>query len=491
MLTHLRRPGLSFALVLPIILSGVIASADPPLPSGIPSATFNVTSYGASTSNSAAANATDIQNAIAACLNAGGGSVVIPSGTFVSDPISISGGNLNLEINGTLQAPVESTYVTDSTASTDLINWNNAANAELSGTGTIDGQGSTWWTAGTNGAPLSTRPQLVHFSNAQTLLVTGVSLINSPKEFFSFGGSKTNNVTFNGININAPSNSPNTDGIDVDGSNFLIENSTISNGDDNIAMTAFTGNAPVNNVTITNMTFGTGHGVSVGDEVALGVSNVTVTNSTFNGDTNGIRLKSGRGNGGVVSNLTYSNLTMTNVQNPIYISSWYVAANGGFTFPATPQTASTAAFDAATTPQWQNINISNLTSTDSASNSIAGLIYGLPESLVQGVTLDNVNITAKLGMSLDYAGTSSAPIAFEGNWSIDPTGGGPQFGTFSNPNNSNPGTLSTGIYDSVLVVPEPASAGIAMLALAPLLLARPRKTPTNPARFPSPVCSEF
>jgi len=441
------------------------ALADPPLPV-IPAGTYNVTAYGAASNNSAATNATDIDDAINAAIGNGGGTVIVPAGqTFVSNPITINGGNVNFQVNGTLQATPETDYPN---ASADFITWSNGSNSELSGSGTVDGQGATWWTAGAGGAPLSTRPELVHISNAQTMLITGLNLINSPKEFFNFGGSKTTNITFNGINVSAPGTSPNTDGMDIEGSNFLIENSTLSEGDDNIAIIAFPNNAATSNVLITNMTFGTGHGVSVGDEQALGISNITLTNSTFNGTTNGIRLKSGVGQGGVVQNLNYSNLTMTNVQNPIYMSEWYNQTLGGFVFPASPQSATSMAL----TPQWQNISISNLTSTNSASNSIAGLFYGLPESPIEGVTMTDVNITAALGMSLDYAGTEAAPIVVGADSVIDPTGGGPLYGTFSNPNDSNPGTLSTPIYDSVLVTPEPATA---VLGLLPLVMMRSKR----------------
>jgi polygalacturonase len=38
---------------------------------------------------------------------------------------------------------------------------------------------------------------------------------------------------------------------------------------------------------------------------------MTVTNCTFNGTTNGLRLKAGRGTGGLVQNVGYDQITMT------------------------------------------------------------------------------------------------------------------------------------------------------------------------------------
>src|SRR5947209_4066859 len=72
-----------------------------PLPS-IPSGTYNITSYGASTSSSD--NASAIQSAINAAAAAGGGTVQVPSGTFLSGPLTIKSKiNLNLASGATLK----------------------------------------------------------------------------------------------------------------------------------------------------------------------------------------------------------------------------------------------------------------------------------------------------------------------------------------------------------------------------------------------------
>ena len=52
------------------------------------------------------------------------------------------------------------------------------------------------------------------------------------------------------------------------------------------------------------------------------------------------------------------------------------------------------------TPKFHDILIENVTATGSNS---AGTIVGLPESLVQGLTLKNVHIAAKTGLSIAYA----------------------------------------------------------------------------------------
>jgi hypothetical protein len=52
------------------------------------------------------------------------------------------------------------------------------------------------------------------------------------------------------------------------------------------------------------------------------------------------------------------------------------------------------------TPKFHDIMIENVTATNSES---AGTIVGLPESPVLGLTLKNVNLSAKTGLSIAYA----------------------------------------------------------------------------------------
>jgi polygalacturonase len=147
------------------------------------------------------------------------------------------------------------------------------------------------------------------------------------------------------------------------------------------------------NLYIGYSTFGVGHGCSIGSITKNGVSSLTVDHLTMNGTTSGIRMKSGRDRGGTVKDLTYSNVTMTNVQNPVYITSYYPD------LPSDPKSDAAMAVT-ATTPYWQNITIKNLTATGSTNG---GIIWGLPEAKVSGLTFDNVKIQANTGMEIFHA----------------------------------------------------------------------------------------
>ncbi len=353
-----------------------------PLPT-IPDQTFDVTAYGA-VGDGTTTDTTAIQNAINAAHAAGGGTVLVPAGTYLSGPLRLAS-SVNLEVDGgaTLLMLPRGRYPS---SSTPFLSASSLNNVEISGSGTIDGQGAGWWSS-------SSRPRLIQISNSSIVAVEGIALVNSPREHLAFGA--TNNVTIKGITISAPANSPNTDGIDVAGSNYLIENCSIADGDDNVAMKPQ--NVANSNVTITNCFFGSGHGLSIGGETNDGLNGLTVTNCTFMGTAIGLRMKAGRGYGGLVENVHYDQITMTNVATPIWVTSYYL--NGTATDPSDPSQDPGRPVT-STTPFWQNITYSDITATG-ADN--AGTLYGLPEAPVADVTFTNVSIEARSPMKVYHA----------------------------------------------------------------------------------------
>jgi polygalacturonase len=371
--------------------------------------TFNITSYGA-VGDSATNNTTDIQNCINAASaaavsetnshsNLTGAVVLIPSasGTFLSGPLTVPS-NINLEVTGTLQMLPYGTYPSGSNEY--FLYFNNDTNVEITGTGRIDGQGAAWWTAFKNSG--ISRPDMIKFNGTNVVLIQGVTVSNAPTENISLDS--TNNVTINDITISEPIDTiaPNTDGIDPAGMNYLIENCNISCGDDDIAIKAES--TTCGNIMITGCTIGYGHGVGVGGQTQAGLNGLTITNCTFTNTEAGIRLKASRGTGGPVQNITVSNITMSGVKYPIDITSYYTTSTWGTGInPQDPIQASNSL-----TPIWKNISISTLTSTMTTSDmyysgSYSGIIWGLPEQSVIGMTLTNVQISGnQYGLELDH-----------------------------------------------------------------------------------------
>lgn len=356
-------------------------SADPALPV-IPSGVYNITNYGA-IGDGVTTNTTAIQAAITAAVNSAqkGGTIEIPPGTYLSGPFSLKSGiNLQVDSGALLQMLPRSQWP----GTTAFINGSSLHDVEISGSGTIDGQGEAWWVP-----KASSRPNFINFSGCNRILIQDVTLQNPPTFHLMLKGNNVN-LTIRRITINTPGNSPNTDGMDVASTQMLVQDCWISDGDDNIEIG---GSQEAANIVITNCFFGNGHGVSMGSIVSGGVSNVTVINCNFSGTQNGIRLKSDNDRGGIVRNLSYLNIGMTNVGMPIIVYSYYNEV--GTPNFITPSFAASQPVDDVTntTPVWSNILISNLTATATSGNP-AGILWGRTELPITNVILDRVNITA-------------------------------------------------------------------------------------------------
>jgi hypothetical protein len=348
-------------------------------------------------------NTLAISNAIVAAAAGGnvgglyGGTVEIPGpGTYLSGPLTMqSKVNLQIDSGATLLFLPESQYPGATGSPANPITCSSLTDIEISGLGTIDGNGAGWWSA----SPPN-RPYMIYFTKCYRVLVQNVTLQNPPMMHMVFKNSD-GNITIQGITINTPA-SPNTDGIDLVGTNCLVQNCSISAGDDNIALGSSSSSAPSSDILITNCTFGIGHGVSIGSNTAGGVSNVTVINCTFNGTDNGIRMKSdnssggGSGEGGIAQNLYYYNIGMTNIRYaPIIIYSYYHSYGNPSDSNITPAVAAATNAAAITsyTPIWRNIVISNLTATAGQ----LGMIWARTEMPATNIILSKLNITASGG----------------------------------------------------------------------------------------------
>jgi len=377
----------------------------------IPADTFNISSYGAESSTTLD-NTLAIQQTINACSTAGGGVVLIPEGTFLSGPLAMkskinlciaSGSILRILPYGSGNGTVAGTYPNSGTTNdyTDFIYGKNLNNIAVTGSGTLDGNGTDWWVAYRASSAIA-RPCLIRFDGCSYVLISGIRVQNAPNVHITIGKTGSN-ATLKNLTITAPSDAPNSDGIDTWSPNINILNCNIAVGDDNIAM-----DSGSQNVTVKNCVFGTGHGCSVGS-YASGVGNILVDSCSFTNTTSGIRLKTARGRGGVEQYFTYSNITMSGVTTPFFFSSYYPKE------PASPS-ADIAQAITSTTPSWQHILLKNIQVTGS---SQAGIIWGLPEQSISDVVFDNVSISATTGMKAYFV----AGLVFKNGSYIAVTGG--------------------------------------------------------------------
>jgi len=355
-----------------------------------------------------------IQAAVDDCANAGGGTVKLSGGTFLTGPILLKS-NITLNIAkdavllGSPDIPdyPKVTFARNTTVQ-PLVSAVNAEHVAITGEGTIDGNGKIWWDyvqGAKDGGVLGNdhpRPMGVVFDHTKHVRMEGVTVQNSG--FWQIVPYYADDLVFRNIRVLAPK-SPNTDAIDpFSSSNIVIDHVFASTGDDNIAIKSGAINspgpdAPSKNIKITDCTFENGHGISIGSEIAGGVQNVHVERVSFKGTDQGIRIKSARDRGNDVSNISYKDITMVDVKTAILITEYYPHAAPEGEVPAEPITR--------LTPKFHGISIENVTATES---TVAASIVGLPESPVLGVKMKNVHISAKKGMEIAYATVSMKDV---------------------------------------------------------------------------------
>jgi polygalacturonase len=402
---------IAFVLFAWVFVSSVTIAGDQPAGTSDERAAketkvFDVRQFGA-VGDGKALDTAAVLKAIDACDKAGGGVVRLPAGTYLCQPIALrSMTTLQLGEGATLQATGQHAdfmktpgdWLTARGGFIPFISGKDLRDVAIEGKGTIDGAGQVWWGPAeearrkTPGYTLP-RPNLIVLTGCKNVRITGVTIQNSPK--FHFVPTDCEDVLVEGVTFKAPSTAPNTDAIDPSVCRRVrIHRCTIDVGDDNVAIKsgkAVPGRAfACEDITVTECTFLHGHGMSIGSETTGGVRNVTVERCTFKNTENGIRIKSPRGRGGTIENLHCTDITMTNVDPAITITCYYPKIpKEDVAQPMTPRT-----------PIVKDLQITNLTATCPKE---AGVIVGLPESLVTNVSLTNVRISAQTGLTIRNA----------------------------------------------------------------------------------------
>ena len=333
--------------------------------------------------------------------------VVLSGGTFLSAPIVLRS-NRTLEVKAgatLLGSPNMGDYpkVTFARQVTvqPLVSSLNAEHVTITGGGTIDGNGHVWWEyvqgvkdAGVLGND-HPRPMGLVFDHSKHVRVENITVQNAG--FWQVVPYYSDDLVFRNMTILAP-HSPNTDAIDpFSSSHIVIDHVRSSVGDDNIAIKSGAINspgpdAPSTYITITDCTFENGHGLSIGSEIAGGVQHVHAERIHFKGTDQGIRIKANRDRGNDVSDITFKNIDMVDVKTAILISEYYPKVY--------PEGEVASAPVGRLTPHFHDISIENVAATGS---DVAGVIVGLPESPVVGLTLKHVAIEAKTWMKIAYA----------------------------------------------------------------------------------------
>jgi len=283
---------------------------------------YLITSYGV-VADSTKLNTAAIQKVIDLAASKGGGTILIPKGTFLSGALffkpntrltlrkgAVLKGSDNIEHYPLIPSRMEGKSLKYYAA---LINAYQVNNFSISGPGTINGNGLRFWKqfwayrdslkqlnqVATN---LDVhRPRLLFIWGCDNVNIKNVNLKNSG--FWTTHLYQSNNVLIEGCNIRSPYEpipAPSTDGIDIDFcKNVTVRNCYIAVNDDAVCIKGGKGvdarnlpeNGPTENVLIENCTFGPSHAtLTIGSE-SIFARNITMRNCKVNNNCPLIRFK--------------------------------------------------------------------------------------------------------------------------------------------------------------------------------------------------------
>jgi polygalacturonase len=377
-------------------------------------ATFDVREFGA-IGDGKAFDTGAIQKALDAC-QADGGTVEFRAGTYLSRPLTLHANTtVRLDAGAILQASTNQAdfmktpgdWTRTKGSFIPFISGRDLTNVTFTGSGVIEGGGSVWWGEAENARRVRPgytlpRPNLISLEHCNNVRLENITLQNSPK--FHFLPADCEDVVVSNVTILAPEHAANTDAIDPSGRRILITHCTLDVGDDNVAIKAGKKvpghDFESEDITVTDCTFLHGHGVSIGSETAGGVRNVTVRNCTFENTENGLRIKSDVRRGGVVEDISYDNITMSNVTPAITLTCIYQNNSAGDSRQSHRTRPDDGNPAGDRIPSFRNIRFSHLTAT---CPSKAGMIMGLLENCITNVVLENVQISAGTGFEISNA----------------------------------------------------------------------------------------
>jgi len=383
---------------------------------------FNVLDYGAHRDGSASSTAA-FRAAIQACAKAGGGTVFVPAGNYLSGAIELvsnltlhidSGAVIRFAANREEYPMVASRFEgVETQAPAAMLGGSHLENVAITGRGTIMAVNADWralmssqdnrvaWTdllaklerhesvteAQRQKAALSLRADFIRPVESKNILIEGIHIVGSPMWVLHM--LYCENVVIRNVVVETCPGA-NTDGVDIDSCRHVrISDSYFDTGDDAICLKSgkdadgLRVNRPTEDVAITNCTIHRGHGaVVLGSETSGGIRNVVASNIVAQGTDRGIRIKSTRGRGGVLENLRFDNWVIEDTPYPaIEVTNYYTRA------PEEPVSVRT--------PVFRNIAISNVTINRCRT---AVSIEGLPEMPVENLRLSDIVANAREGL---------------------------------------------------------------------------------------------
>lgn len=286
-------------------------------------------------------NTAAIQKVIDKAAANGGGTIVIPKGTYLTGALffkpktrlrleegAMLKGSDNIANYPLIPSRMEGQNLDYYAA---LINAYHVDNFSITGPGTIDGNGAKYWKefwdhrdsmkrVGKSSTNLEVhRPRLVFIWGSNNVNIKNVKLHNSG--FWTTHLYQSNNVLIDGCDIRSPFKpvpAPSTDAVDIDVcKNVTVRNCYISVNDDGVCIKGgkgvnaqdLPGNGAVENVLVENCSFGPVHAaLTLGSECIHG-NNITIRNCKVDNTQPVLHLKMRPDTYQIYENVTVENIT--------------------------------------------------------------------------------------------------------------------------------------------------------------------------------------
>ena len=341
--------------LLQLGLTGAIATAATPAFAQSTGRTFDAADFGA-VGDGEAINTRPIQAAIDAAAGAGGGSVVLKPGVYMSGSLFVKS-NVTLLIGrgATLKGlrdlaayPMVRTRVAgiEMDWPAGLLNIYPQKNAKIVGEGLVDGDGKvfwdSYWALRREYDPKNLRwaadydcrrPRLIHIYDADAVEVSGLNLARSGFWTVHVCYSRDVKVSDLIIRNNLGGRGPSTDGIDIDSSErVLVERCDLSVNDDAICIKAgrdwdgLRVARPCRQVKIRDCIVRDAlAGMTFGSETSGGFEDIEVSGLRIEYPVPlGIFFKSGHTRGGVINNIALKNIHLQDVGTLFRVNlNWY------------------------------------------------------------------------------------------------------------------------------------------------------------------------
>ena len=346
-------------------------------------------------------NAAVIQKAIDKVNRAGGGTVTVPAGDFFTGPVELkSGVELHLEMGARLLGVADipayekahKVYADGRRAPhCGLIYADGQENIAVTGPGTIDGQGGDP-AFDVGKADPGGRPMIILFRDCNNVVIRDIQLKNSAHWVQYYTGCR--GVRVSGVKVYSHCNY-NNDGIDIESRDVVVTGCIFDCEDDAICLK---GADWCENVSVSNCVAASNcNAVKLGTGSSYGYRNIAISNITIRaasednfrhwstkvaGITAPTTVISGIAvemvDGGICENVCISNISMRDVQTPIFIR---LARRGEATFPEGSRL--------------RGVTISGVTAV--CESLMSSSITGVPGLYAEDIYLSDIDITAPGG----------------------------------------------------------------------------------------------